>query len=352
MKFRVYSHILMIFGLMGFVSCVGTIEDKNPITTKPAEIRRQSIPFNGLTRAIPISNSRVELYFLPAPGTPDALTYLIYINNAITPVEVNGSSLEINPIGEYRYTVTGLFTNTSYQFRVGVRDAANGTQSDNDKSLIARTFANVTATFNGVSSALPAAGLDGLSSIMVNWIPAVTTSSSIFSPRITDPIGYEIKYMPTSAGNILSLNDPTNPNVVTQVRPTTIDQSTNGSAERSRLITGLLPETSYYFQVRAIHKSWGTFKNDPSYQFEKNTRIVVGTTRGAGEEYSFDRNSFYRRARNRSEWINSCRLQVGTSRGGLMCTIVCTFNKQKVQVLLKLIFLILLILLIKMLLIF
>lgn len=284
-------YILSTLLLLFISSCVGTIEDKNPDTTKPAEIASKSIPFNGLTRAIAISNSRVELYFLPAPGVPDSLTYLIYINNNPSPIEVKGSALEINPLGEYRYTVTNLFTNTLYQFRVGVRDAANGSQSDNDKSLSARTFSNITATFNGISAAYPAAGVDGQSSIVVEWVPAVTLSSSVFSPRITDPIGYEVKYMPASAGNILALSEPNNPNVTTQTLPSVINSTTNGSSERIRTITGLQPNTTYNFQVRAIHKSWGEFRDDPNYKYEKNSKVIAATTRAPDEDFSFNRNS-------------------------------------------------------------
>ncbi len=284
--FTVHFNILAL--LFALVSCVGTIEDKNPAITKPAEVGTENVAFNGLSRAIPISNARVELYFNPAPGSPDSLTYLIYINNSSSPIEVKGGALESNPVGEYRYTVTGLFTNTLYQFRVGVRDAATGEQSKNDKSLSAKTFSNITATFNGVSSAEAAPGIDGRTSIIVKWIPAVTLSSSIFSPRITDPIAYEVRYMSTSDGNILTLNDVGNPNVTTQILPSAVNSSTNGSIERERLISGLAPDTQYYFQVRAIHKSWGDFRDDPTYLYERNTRVVIAKTRSLDEEFDFN----------------------------------------------------------------
>lgn len=284
--FRVHIQALVL--LVVLCSCVGTIEDKNPAITKPAEVSRESVAFNGLSRAIPISNARVELYFNPASGNPDSLTYLIYINNSSSPIEVKGGALESNPIGEYRYTVTGLFTNTLYQFRVGVRNALSGEQSENDKSLSARTFSNITATFNGASSAEAAPGIDGRTSIIVKWIPAVTLSSSVFSPRITDPIAYEVRYMSATDGNVLSLNEPGNPNVTTQILPNTVNSTTNGSSERERQIPGLEPDTQYYFQVRAIHKSWGGFKDDPSYLYEKNTRIVSARTRSLDEQFDFN----------------------------------------------------------------
>jgi hypothetical protein len=297
------------------ISCVGTIEEKNPPFTKPADIKSNTIPFNGLTRVIPISNTRVELYFNPAPGVPDSLTYLIYINNALVPIEVKGSALEINPLGEYRFTVSGLTTNTLYQFRVGVRNAVQSTTSDNDKTLQARTFSNITASFNGAAQAYPASGLNGQTSIIVEWVPALTLSPSIFSPRITDPIAYEIKYMPATAGSILTLNSPTNPHVITQTLPSVVNEATNGSEERSRLITGLAPGTTYYFQVRAIHKSYGTFKDNPEYKYEQNTRIVAATTRSIDEQFSFNRNTLNLSAPSGQDGLNRAIATWGSAQG-------------------------------------
>lgn len=279
--------LLVVF----ITSCVGTIEDKNPPETKAAEVGGESIAFSGLTRVIPIAHNKVELYFSPAPGAPNNLVYLIFVNNSQIPIEVSGSSLEITTTGEYRYTLRNLAVNTLYDFAVGVRNTITGDESSTNRSLQARTFSNITANFDGITALYAAPGIQGTSSLVAEWIPAETLGSE-FIPRITDPIAYEIKYMPTSAGSPLLLNENGNPNVITQQIPSAISNSSPGSTERSRALTGLEANTSYYVQVRAIHKSYASFMSDPNYKFEQNTKFLRATTAVEGALLDFDLSSF------------------------------------------------------------
>lgn len=289
---RALIKLLSVFLVLLISSCVGTIEDKDLDTTKSPNLKESFFSYAGLQRTNSVSNTSIELYFSPFPGNPEDVTYLIYVNNAPSPIEVKGSALELNPLGEYRYVVRNLSVNTLYNLKVGIKNAVTGVQSQNDKSLQDRTFSNVTASFDGVSSVMPLAGIAGQTTLLVKWIPAKTISSTPFVPRDTDPIAYELKYMLASSGSPLTLNDPLNPNVVTQTLPSAITTATIGSIERERLISGLIPGERYYVQVRAIHKSYSFFRDEQGYIYEQNTKFLSAITRSVDELFDFNGDSF------------------------------------------------------------
>lgn len=291
---RVSTFFLYVMGLIFLTSfsssCVGTIEDMNPPTTKSATTAGEPVPFSGIVEAVAISDSKVTLSFLPAAGKQTNLVYLIYINNSNTPLEVKGGSLSPNESGYYTYTVTKLSVNTTYSFAVGVRDLTTGVESDENKEMFATTFSNYTADFDGIGSVVPAAGEAGTEEVIVEWIPAITKGAGSF-PKPTDPIAYEIRYMKAENGKPGDLKNGADPDVTVTMVPSTISSSSPVSTERKRPVGGLQSGTKYYFMVRCIHKGYALYGSDPNYKVEQNLKILSVTTTDEGGLLEWDNES-------------------------------------------------------------
>lgn len=280
-------------------SCVGTVKDKDAPSSNilSKATGGAAASFEGLQMVNPVSHDKVELFFLPADGDPGDLTYEIYINNSPIPIKIGGRSLSTNASGFYYFAVTGLSLNSTYNFNMRVVEAGAETESlklDPSKSLNAKTFANETADFMGVSSLSLGAGEAGKNTINVKWVPAVTTGSSL-NPRTKDPIAYEISYI-SQVGGVRNLNNPSytgNDRVVIQT-PTSISTPPQLSKEREFTITGLNPDTTYYIQVRAIHKAYVDYQNiDPLYKRELNTYFLKIKTLASGALFDFNSSLAY-----------------------------------------------------------
>ena len=173
-----WIEILFVVSLIFLNGCVGTIEDANPESSKLANTDDTEVTFSGIVDATAVSDSKVVVSFLPATGDQTKRVYLIYVNNSDTPMEVNGSSLTTDYLGQLNFTVTGLEVNRTYSFAVGVRDTDSGVSSNNNKVVYATTFSNYTADFSGISSVYTASGEDGQTSVIVEWVQATTKGST------------------------------------------------------------------------------------------------------------------------------------------------------------------------------
>ena len=281
-KFQLGFILSILLIVVAYTSCVGSVKETNPKPTKSASAQTEPISFSGLINAEAVSDSKVLLSWLPAPGTQSNLTYLVYINGSTIPIEVSGASLNPDYSGAFNFTVGGLIVNTTYSFAVGVLDNTTGVKTENDKAIFATTFSNFTANFSGISSVYPAAGEAGKTEVVVEWVPA-TTLGSQFSPRSTDPIAYEIRYIKASDGGPQELKNRANPNVVSLQMPITLTSNTQLSIERKRNVAGLVSGTKYFFLVRAIHKSYVAFGNQIGYKLEENLQVLdVETVDNAG----------------------------------------------------------------------
>lgn len=268
---------IYLFPLLLIIGCVGTVDEKNPKASKTGQTSDEEISFAGIIDAVPVSNSKVNVSFLPAPGNQDDLIYQVYINNSSNPIEVNGSGLSPDYSGALNYTVGNLRVNTTYSFSVGVLDTKTGLSTSANKSIFATTFSNFTADFAGISAVYPASGEAGKNEVVVEWVPA-TIQGTQFSPRSTDPIAYEVRFIAASDGGPESLKNKGNPDVTTLMQPTTISSTSQLSTERRRTVVGLEPGTRYFFLVRAIHKGFGEFGTQPGYKSEENIKVLDVTT--------------------------------------------------------------------------
>ncbi len=284
---RIFISILLMTAI---TSCIGKVEDANLEEARNAESGKTAISFSGLTKVIPISHDKVELYFYPAIGPTSELTYLIKINNSIVPIEVKADSLMLTDEGLYIFTATGLDVNTDYTFSVGVRDGRDGSQSANDRTLATRTFSNYTADFAGISSVEPVVGSAGQNSVTVKWVPAVTLGST-FNAKPNDPVAYTISYIAAEDGGVSDLIQDNHPAIQREQNPSSLSSTPSGSTERERVITGLMPGKKYYFRVRAIHKAYASYGTLEGYKTEKNNKVMAVDTLSAGGLFDWNTNS-------------------------------------------------------------
>lgn len=283
--------IIFILFAVALTSCVGKVEDKNPKATKNAETGTEIISFSGVTKVEAISHDKVEVSFFPSTGQPSDLTYLVYVNESLIPIEVKGDSLTLTKGGFYTYVVSGLRVNTEYSFSVGVRNGKTGSETENNKALNTKTFNNYTADFGGISSAAPAAGESGQTTINVEWVPAVSLGSQ-FSPRANDPIAYEVAYLSSEDGTASDLINDNNPKIVRLQNPSSLPSSPQLTTERVREVSGLKPGTEYHFRVRAIHKAYVDFSLTPGYKTEQNNKVFSTSTLESSGLFDWSTESF------------------------------------------------------------
>jgi len=270
---------IVLILVLALSSCVGTVEEKNPKATKAGTVKKTPVPFSGLVNAKGIAHDKVELFWLPASGAAANIVYEIYIDNSVSPISIAGTSLQVNSIGQVQYTVTGLDTNKNYLFSVGVRDLKEGTSSENNKTMDAKTFANYTADFMGVNNVRQAAGAAGKTTLIVEWTPATMQSPLPSIPFPFDPVAYEVSYLNSLQGKPSDLADPENSFVVTKQFPGTITPSSGGIVMGSTPIANLSAGNTYYIMVRAIHSDWMGKKDIvPNYKREMNTKFIQAKT--------------------------------------------------------------------------
>jgi hypothetical protein len=161
---------------------------------------------------------------------------------------------------------------------------------DPTKTLTATTFANATADFAGISSVVLGAGESGKTTAIVNWV-AATTTGSIISPKPTDPVQYEVKYISQlgGAGN-LNNDNYLGPDKKSIKDPDPLTAFPSLSNSTSMTIPNLNSGTTYYFQVRAIHKNYALYGSDKTYKSEANTKYLSIKTLDSSGVFDFKSN--------------------------------------------------------------
>lgn len=282
-------NFLSFFFLFILCSCVGTVTDKNAIKTETNKTETASLSFDGITSALAVSDTKIDVFFNAGVGDPADLKYLIYINDSKNPIEVNGNKIIPSLVrpGEYKVTVENLRVNTNYSLSVGLKNSKTGLISNTNKKVSAQTFMNKMADFSGILSAVPLQGSLGLNRVELKWIPAKITGG-ILGASPEDPIAYRIQYIDSTLGQASDLLHDGNENVVTYIVDGTdtalIKTSTSPKLLKtlkktvnnttSVIIPELTPGHKYYFLVRAIHTAYIDYRLLLGYDFEQNSNVV------------------------------------------------------------------------------
>jgi hypothetical protein len=264
-SFAAQTFVLSCF----LISCVGTIEDKNPEITKGASTDTLPITFEGVFEAVAIADTKIDVYFYPSNIEPKNVTYLISYDGLQNPISVPGTTLKTNHKGLLKYTVTGLNINTNYTFSVQAKDIS-GSISTSAAVYTEKTFENITGDFAGISNVRNLAGEDGRTSLRVEW-PAARIEGNTFYPNEIDPNQYEIILL--DAENLT---------------PNAFDDDFFGEPNRkkyyvagskvSHQINGLSPGTKYYVRVRTIHQGFVDYGADVDYKKEENSNYILAQT--------------------------------------------------------------------------
>lgn len=269
MRQYVFVFILLVLGLSG---CVGTVNDANPLTThaQDSSNENQTIKYDGISSASPIANDKIEIFFPPASVDASKIAYVVRYDGLQVPIFVSALGLKPDYRGKLKYTVTGLLPDTLYSFNVQVIDLETGVESQCTEAKQAKTFANNTANFLGVSEVRHLQGAAGTRGVEVFWNPA-QVKGTIVSKNEIDPIEYQLTLIDGAELNPGNMNDNSFPNSVRRVI------SVNPS-NRSSVITGLKAEHKYYVQARAINYGYLANSGNTNYKVEQNTKYLEITT--------------------------------------------------------------------------
>lgn len=281
-KIKINSAITIMLVAWLSVSCVGTVKDQNAQSANVISSGSKSTPisFDGLQFVNPVSHDKIELYFAEAETDAAEVIYEIYVNNSPTPIKVSNKSLNKTAQGLFLFTVTNLNINSVYSFNmraVPAGEVANSTL-DPSQTKYATTFSNETANFLGIGSLQVSAGEAGRTSVVLKWTAAGIKGTNL-NPRDSDPVQYEITYI-SSLGRAANLNNTSYTGADRKVilTPTPLASPPGISKINTFTVSQLAPGTTYYFQVRAIHKGYITYGSDSMYRREMNTRYLAITT--------------------------------------------------------------------------
>ena len=208
-------------------------------------------PFAGLDEATGVSNTQIELSWAPASDDVTAAAALVYdIYQAASAGTIDfGTPTYTSPAGAAGFTVFGLSPGTIYWFAVRARDAA-GNRDDNAVTRSAATLQGADSTppvFSGlvVATAVSATRID------LFWGAANDNTTP------ANQIVYDVFQSTVSGGQ--TFGAPT--------------YSTAAGATELQ-VTGLTPQTTYYFVVRA---------RDAAGNADSNTQERSATTPAASD---------------------------------------------------------------------
>lgn len=291
----VLLRLLAIQTLLLFSACVGTVQDSDIPLNSLSNESKDNIAFVGLDRGQAISDKKIELIFTPKAADPN-LKYLLYINGSQSPIEISPDALDDSVGGGKRYLLDNLNINTDYKFQLKLKNTLTNAESSKEKVLVIRTFDNRTADFKGITSVKKVTGLSA-SSVRVDWVKA--KMEGVIVTKEYDPAYYEITVI--GPGGPQNLNNPNYTGVdrrVIKVPDPLLDQITpmNQSDYTTTIVDSLLPNTTYYVQVRAVNLLYYLFAIDPTLNSipvnkEVNTKFLKIKTDPATGTFDFARDS-------------------------------------------------------------
>jgi hypothetical protein len=280
----------IIFTLL-FTSCVGEIQSENLDVTSFQDPFKKKFAYQGIVEARAISHDKIEIDFFEA-GAKEDYVHLLYVNDSTTPTELQLDTIKKTANGAYRYVLKNRSINTSYKLKIRAQNIKENSESEGEVESIVTTFDNTTAEFDGISQVTFVPGATS-SSAIIDWNPAKFIGT--ISATAYDPVYYEVT-MISEVGGVDNLNNGDYTGLDRKVFRVPSSGTIGPSNHPSELkVTSLTPETTYYIQVRAIHKTWNDyFINDPNnipVNHEQNSIYISYTTDAANGATDFNKQS-------------------------------------------------------------
>lgn len=292
MSMKVHLHRFLWLLIAAIASsCVGEMEDVKPKKTDYLDPKVNTFVYPGIVDARAISHDKIEIDFIPK-GSSDRYRHLLYVNDTNKPVDLQLETIARIDGGIYRYILQDRSINTSYKLRIAAENKEDGSVSEGETIKVVTTFDNTTADFQGIAKVDPVPGATS-TSVIVDWNPA--TFIGAIGPKSYDPVYYIVTYI-SDTGGAKNLNNPDYDGLDKQEIRVPSSGWISPSVHLTKTsINSLQPGTKYYFQVRAVHKSWDEhFQADASnipIKREQNTVYIPYETSPAGGVVDFNKQS-------------------------------------------------------------
>lgn len=267
---KISTFLILIISFFNF-SCVGTLQDSAQQFSGVSDFLQKPLVFPGVYSVVPISDTKVEIFFYPASGGSGKYTYDIILSNSDFPVSIPSDILQPDYRGILKYTMAGLKRLTTYQVKVEVRDSETEVQSNSQIIKSATTFDNEVADFTGISSAFNMPGQDGKDSIKIRWTPAKTSGG--LTRKDWDPKAYEVTVVDSAR---LTPNDMDVGYTSNQGR--WVYSFNHSDTMNEYIVRGLPSESKFYIRIRAIHEASIDDVYNPRKKGEQNTTYVTIST--------------------------------------------------------------------------
>ena len=262
---------LLLLLLILMVGCVGTVQETAEPYTGVSQAPKRELAFGGVHSVIPISDSRIEVFFAPATGGSGKFTYDVIVGSSPIPVSFPSDVLQPDYRGLLKVTLTGLVRTTTYLIKVEARDNESGLHSNSQKILSALTYTNLLADFQGISSVYNLPGQDGKDSLKIRWTPARTSGS--LTKQEWDPKRYEVVIVDASrlTPGDMDIN-------YTNAEGKWVNTFNHDDSVNEYIIRGLPSKTRFYLRMRAIHEASVDDVYAPYRRSELNTNYVTIST--------------------------------------------------------------------------
>ena len=225
--------ILVLFILLGFMGCQGTIEDPSKVDNSVAVNESLQMLYSGIQNVFPVAHDAVQVVVNPVTTISNNYSFLVFKNGNFTaPVASTlSSSVKLDSNGKVNIIVRGLDAGQTNFFSVRLYDSVTGLMDANTKKLSATTFSVEHPVYDGIKSVENVGGLLANTALKINWSKAQAASiNSIFDPNFIT--GYIIYYK--KFGGSVQTVLIADPNATSYV------------------INGLEENTLYYFYVHAL----------------------------------------------------------------------------------------------------
>lgn len=266
--------------LFSFISCVGTIEETAPQETDNAETLQEVINFTGIKDAFPIAHDKVAVVFPAVTGSDEDITYFISYDGEI-PDTKSPAGLERYYDGSYIHIIRGLDAGNEYLIKVTVKNKKTGAIGENNITLTARTFTDLTSNFSGINSVSNLQGVPGNTSLRVEWQKVQDVAP--FGVGKQDVAFYQIKVLDGDIDPKFINSDNLAPGLLKEVIVS--------KSKRSHIINGLIPNKKYHIQVRAQNNYYIENANK-GVKHEENVKFITkATLNPSSTDIDFDQES-------------------------------------------------------------